>query len=151
MDNISLWEAWNEHVQDLNDAQLLYALRKKILPLDYMNVQAANNFLEHFTKDDSKFDYGLFVKALEISDNKALKAFTVAICIERGLLHVNEIPSCLTAMGNPFDRLKQVGEYVKVPVLNGMNEFLDALHTVRYVGNIKKIGDDFSVRVRKTR
>lgn len=151
MDNISLWEAWNEHVPDLNDAQLLYALRKKILPLDYMNVQAANNFLEHFTKDDSKFDYGLFVKALEISDNKALKAFTVAICIERGLLHVNEIPSCLTAMGNPFDRLKQVGEYVKVPVLNGMNEFLDALHTVRYVGNIKKIGDDFSVRVRKTR
>lgn len=151
MDNASLWEAWNEHIQDLNEEQLFYALRKKILPLDYMNAQAATHFLEYFTKDDSKFDYGLFLKALEISDSKALKAFTAAICIERRLLHINEITSCLTAMGEPFDRLKQVGEYVKIPVFYGMKEFLDALHTVKFVGNIKKIGEDFSVRVRKTR
>lgn len=151
LDNASLWEAWNGHIQDLDEGQLFYALKKKILPLDYMNAQAANNFLSYFVEDDSKFDYGLFAKALEISDSKALKAFANAKCIERGLLHFNEISGSLTAMGEPFDRLRQVGEYVKVPVFNGMRELLDVLHSVRYLGKVQQNDDEFTVRVRKTR
>lgn len=151
LDNVTLENVWKEHVQDFDDSLLFYALNKKIVPLDYMNVRVANNYLSYLVEDGSKFDYSLFVKALEISDSNTLKAFANANCIQKRLLHFSDIPSCLTAMGEPFDKLKQVGETVKVPAFYGMKEFLNALHFIKFLGTVKQNGDEFSARVRKTK
>lgn len=108
LNNPSLGETWKEDISILTKRQLFYVLRKKILPLDNMNSGVADLFLEYYQKDDSEFDYGLFAKALELSDDNVLKAMASAKCIEKRMLHLKEIPNCLTAMGEAFEKFKRV-------------------------------------------
>lgn len=147
--NPSLGETWKEDISILTKRQLFYVLRKKILPLDYMDSGVADLFLEYYKKDDSEFDYGLFVKALELSDDNVLKAMAYAICIKKSMLHLKEIPNTLGVMGDAFDKFKMIGKTVKVPNSDGYKELVDALHNVKYLGKVTPQGNEISIRVLK--
>lgn len=150
-DNACLRNIWESHISNLSDTQMFYLLKTKILSMDNMNSQVADMFLSYYMNSHSEFDRSLFIKALEVSNNNVLKAMANAKCIEMRLLHFSEISESLTAMGKPFEILKNVGETVKLPVDNGMKEFLDALHSVKYLGKVQQNVDKFTVRIRKTK
>lgn len=150
-ENEFIKDSWISHINELDDNQLFYVLNKKIIPADNMNSQVADRFLNYFMKPHSDFDYTLFVKALELSNNDCLKALANAKCIEKRRLQLTNIPAILTAMGNSFEKLKHVGDQVKIPAGDGVKEFLDALHSIKYLGRITQQGKEFSVKVRKTR
>lgn len=150
-DNELIKDSWISHIKQLDDNQLFYVLNKKIIPAENMNSQVADSFLNYFMKPHSDFDYTLFIKALELSNNDCLKALANAKCIEKRMLQLTNIPAILTAMGNPFEKLKHVGDQVKIPAGDGVKEFLDALHSIKYLGRITQQGNEFSVKVRKTR
>lgn len=148
-DNPFLGEIWKEQVSLLNEEQLSYVIRKKYVSFDYMNSKVANRFLHYYMEDDSEFDYGLFIKSLEESEDEELKAMASAKCIEKRMLHLKEIPHCLTAMGDSFEKFKRVGDNVKVPNVDGYKELVDALHSVKYLGRVVPMGKEISVRVLK--
>ena len=148
-DNPFLGKIWKEQVSLLNEEQLFYVLRKKYVSVDYMNSKVANRFLHYYMEDDSEFDYGLFIKSLEDSGDEALKAMASAKCIAKRMLHFKEIPHCLTAMGDSFEKFKRVGDNVKVPNVDGYKELVDALHSVKYLGRVVPMGKEISVRVLK--
>lgn len=147
--NPCLVEIWKEQVSLLNEEQLFYVLRKKYVSFDYMNSKVANRFLHYYMEDDAEFDYGLFIKSLEESEDEELKAMASAKCIEKRMLHLKEIPHCLTAMGDSFEKFKRVGDNVKVPNVDGYKELVDALHSVKYLGKVVPMGKEISVRVLK--
>ena len=147
--NPCLVEIWKEQVSLLNEEQLFYVLRKKYVSFDYMNSKVANRFLHYYMEDDSEFDYGLFIKSLEESEDEELKAMASAKCIEKRMLHLKEIPHCLSAMGDSFEKFKRVGDNVKVPNVDGYKELVDALHSVKYLGRVVPMGKEISVRVLK--
>ena len=124
-DNPFLGEIWKEQVSLLNEEQLFYVLRKKYVSFDYMN-SMANRFLHYYMEDDSEFDYGLFIKSLEDSGDEVLKAMASAKCIAKRMLHFKEIPHCLTAMGDSFEKFKRVGDNVKIPNVDGYKELVAA-------------------------
>jgi hypothetical protein len=132
----------------LNEEQLFYVLRKKYVSFDYMN-SMANRFLHYYMEDDSEFDYGLFIKALEESADEVLKAMASAKCITKRMLHLKKIPHCLTPMGDSFDKFKRVGDNVKIPNVDGYKELVDALHSAKYLGRVVQMGKEISVRVLK--
>lgn len=148
-DNPFLGEIWKKQVSLLNEEQLFYVLRKKYVSFDYMNSKVANRFLHYYMEDDSEFDYGLFIKSLEESGNEVLKAMASAKCIAKRMLHLKEIPHCLTAMGDSFEKFKRVGDNVKIPNVDGYKELVDALHSVKYLGRVVPMGKEISVRVLK--
>lgn len=148
-DNPCLGEIWKEQVSLLNEEQLFYVIRKKYFSFDYMNSRVANRFLHYYMEDDSEFDYGLFIKSLEESEDEVLKAMASAKCIAKRMLHLKEIPHCLTAMGDSFEKFKRVGDNVKVPNVDGYKELVDALHSVKYLGRVVPMGKEISVRVLK--
>lgn len=148
-DNPCLGEIWKEQISLLNEEQLFYVLRKKYISFDFMNSRVANLFLHYYMEDDSDFDYGLFVKSLEKSGDDVLKAMASAKCIAKRMLHLKEIPHCLTAMGDSFEKFKRVGDNVKVPNVDGYKELVDALHSVKYLGRVVPMGKEISVRVLK--
>lgn len=148
-DNLFLGEIWKEQVALLNEEQLFYVLRKKYVSFDYMNSKVANRFLYYYMEDESEFDYGLFIKALEESGDEVLKAMASAKCIAKRMLHLKEIPHCLTAMGDSFEKFKRVGDNVKIPNVDGYKELVDALHSVKYLGKVVPMGKEISVRVLK--
>lgn len=148
-DNPCLGEIWKEQISLLNEEQLFYVLRKKYISFDFMNSRVANLFLHYYMEDDSDFDYGLFVKSLEESGDDVLKAMASAKCIAKRMLHLKEIPHCLTAMGDSFEKFKRVGDNVKVPNVDGYKELVDALHSVKYLGRVIPMGKEISVRVLK--
>ena len=148
-DNPFLGEIWKEQVSLLNEEQLSYVIRKKYVSFDYMNSKVANRFLHYYMEDDAEFDYGLFIKSLEESEDEVLKAMASAKCIEKRMLHLKEIPHCLTAMGDSFEKIKRAGDNVKVPNVDGYKELVDALHSVKYLGRVVPMGKEISVRVLK--
>lgn len=148
-DNPCLGEIWKEQVSLLNEEQLFYVIRKKYISFDYMNSRVANRFLHYYMEDDSEFDYGLFIKSLEESEDEVSKAMASAKCIAKRMLHLKEIPHCLTAMGDSFEKFKRVGDNVKVPNVDGYKELVDALHSVKYLGRVVPMGKEISVRVLK--
>lgn len=148
-DNPFLGEIWKKPVSLLDEEQLFYVLRKKYVSFDYMNSKVANRFLHYYMEDDSEFDYGLFIKSLEDSGDEVLKAMASAKCIAKRMLHFKEIPHCLTAMGNSFEKFKRVGDNVKIPNVDGYKELVDALHSVKYLGRVVPMGKEISVRVLK--
>lgn len=148
-DNPFLGEIWKEQVSLLNEEQLSYVIRKKYVSFDYMNSKVANRFLHYYMEDDAEFDYGLFIKSLEESEDEVLKAMASAKCIEKRMLHLKEIPHCLTAMGDSFEKFKRAGDNVKVPNVDGYKELVDALHSVKYLGRVVPMGKEISVRVLK--
>lgn len=148
-DNPFLVEIWKKQVSLLNEEQLFYVLRKKYVSFDYMNSKVANRFLHYYMEDDSEFNYGLFIKSLEDSEDEVLKAMASAKCIAKRMLHFKEIPHCLTAMGDSFEKFKRVGDNVKIPNVDGYKELVDALHSVKYLGKVVPMGKEISVRVLK--
>ena len=148
-DNPFLGEIWKKQVSLLNEEQLFYVLRKKYVSFDYMNSKVANRFLHYYMEDDSEFDYGLFIKSLEDSGDEVLKAMASAKCIAKRMLHFKEIPHCLMAMGDSFEKFKRVGDNVKIPNVDGYKELVDALHSVKYLGKVVPMGKEISVRVLK--
>ena len=72
-----------------------------------------------------------------------------AKCIAKRMLYLKEIPHCLTAMGDSFEKFKRVGDNVKVPNVDGYKELVDALHSVKYLGRVVPMGNEISVRVLK--
>lgn len=149
LDNPFLLNTWKEHVGELNDEQLFYVVNKKIISPDNMNVVVADSFLNYYLQDDSDFDYGLYVKALAISQDDLLKALSSAKCIEKSLLHFKQIPDCLSVMGKTFEGFKNVGEVVKVHKKSGLEDFMEALHSIKYLGTVKSHGDELSAKVLK--
>lgn len=147
-DNPYLGEIWKKQFSLLNEEQLFYVLRKKYVSFDYMN-SMANRFLHYYMEDDSEFDYGLFIKALEESADEVLKAMASAKCITKRMLHLKKIPHCLTPMGDSFDKFKRVGDNVKIPNVDGYKELVDALHSAKYLGRVVQMGKEISVRVLK--
>lgn len=149
IDNPFLLDAWKDHIADLNDNQLFDVLRKKILPSENMNGNMANRFLDYYMRNEAEFDYNLYIKAVELSDDDVLKALASAKFIEKQLLRLKDIPKCLTAMGETFEKFKRVGETIKVPKNGGIQKFVDALHAVKYLGRVTSHGDEISARVLK--
>lgn len=149
IDNPFLLDAWKDHVSDLDDNQLFYVLKKKILPSENMNANMANRFLEYYMENEAEFDYNLYIKAAELSENDVLKALASAKFIEKQLLHLKDIPNCLTAMGETFEKFKRVGETIKVPKNDGIQKFVDVLHAVKYLGKVTTHGDEISAKVLK--
>lgn len=147
-DNPFLLNTWNEHVRELKDDQLFYVIYKKIISPDNMNV-VVDRFLNYFMQDDSEFDYGLYVEALDVSQNDLLKALAIAKCIEKRLLHVKQIPDCLSVMGKTFEGFKNIGETVKVPKTSGLKAFMNTLHSIKYLGAVKTHGNELSAKVLK--
>lgn len=148
-DNPFLLNTWNEHVRELKDDQLFYVIYKKIISPDNMNVVVADRFLHYYMQDDSEFDYGLYVEALDVSQNDLLKALAITKCIEKRLLHVKQIPDCLSVMGKTFEGFKNIGETVKVPKTSGLKAFMNTLHSIKYLGAVKTHGNELSAKVLK--
>lgn len=148
-DNPFLLNIWNEHVGELKNDQLFYVIYKKIISPDNMNVVVADRFLHYYMQDDSEFDYGLYVEALDVSQNDLLKALAITKCIEKRLLHFKQIPDCLSVMGKTFEGFKNIGEIVKVPKTSGLKDFMNTLHSIKYLGAVKTHGNELSAKVLK--
>ena len=149
LDNVALRDMWKENISILNDEQLFYVLWNKFVALDNMNVTVANKFLNFFMNHESKFDYTIFVKAIELSDNNVIKALVTAKFIEKRMLHFKDIPNCLAVMGDAFEMFTHVGENIKVPNVQGTKQLVDALRSVKYLGKVTLKGNEVVVKVLK--
>ena len=149
LDNVTLGDIWKNDLSILNDEQLFYVLLEKFVALDNMTVTVANKFMRYFMNHEYKFDYHIFVKAIELSDNDVLKALVTAKFIDKRMLHFKDIPNCLAVMGDAFEIFTHVGENIKVTNAQGMKQLVDALHSVKYLGKVTLKGNEVVAKVLK--
>ena len=110
----------------------------------------ANALLAYFSKSDSEFNLSLYKEAMEKSDNPALKILASTCCIAKRLIAMNELAVIFAKTKGIFEGLEKQGEVYSISKqVEGAQDFMEALHQSKYIGQVKEKGDYLTGKVLK--
>ena len=110
----------------------------------------ANALLSYFSKSDSEFNLSLYKEAMEKSSNPVLKVLASTCCIAKRLIAMNELAGIFAKTKGIFEGLDKQGEVYSISKeVEGAQDFMNALHQFRYIGQVKEKGDYLTGKVLK--
>ena len=120
------------------------------IELESITPTIANALLSYFSKSDSEFNLSLYAEAMEKSSNPALKVLASTCCIAKRIIAVNELPNIFAKTKGIFEGLEKHGEVYSISKqVEGAQDFMNALHQFRYIGQVKEKGDYLTGKVLK--
>lgn len=120
------------------------------IELESITPTIANALLSYFSKSDSEFNLSLYTVAMEKSSNPALKVLASTCCIAKRIIAVNELPNIFAKTKGIFEGLEKQGEVYSISKqVEGAQDFMNALHQFRYIGQVKEKGDYLTGKVLK--
>ena len=120
------------------------------IELESITPTIANALLSYFSKSDSEFNLSLYTEAMEKSNNPALKVLASTCCIAKRIIAVNELPNIFAKTKGIFEGLEKQGEVYSISKqVEGAQDFMNALHQFRYIGQVKEKGDYLTGKVLK--
>lgn len=118
--------------------------------LESVTPSIADALLSYFCKSENEFNLALYTKAMEKSNNQALKVLATTCCIAKRIIAVNELPNIFAKTKGIFEWLEKQGEVYSISKqIEGALHFMDALHQFKYIGKVKEKGDYFTGQVLK--
>lgn len=118
--------------------------------LESVTPSIADALLSYFCKSENEFNLALYTKAMEKSNNQALKVLASTCCIAKRIIAVNELPNIFAKTKGIFEGLEKQGEVYSISKqIEGALHFMDALHQFKYIGKVKEKGDYFTGQVLK--
>ncbi len=110
----------------------------------------ANALLSYFSKSDSEFNLSLYTEAMEKSSNPALKVLASTCCIAKRIIAVNELPNIFAKAKGIFEGLEKQGEVYSISKeVEGAQQFMETLHQIKYIGQVKEKGEYLTGKVLK--
>lgn len=120
------------------------------IELESITPTIANALLSYFSKSDSEFNLSLYEEAMEKSSNPALKVLASTCCIAKRIIAVNELPNIFAKTKGIFEGLETQGEVYSISKqVEGAQDFMNALHQFKYIGQVKEKGDYLTGKVLK--
>ena len=120
------------------------------IELESITPTIANALLSYFSKSDNEFNLSLYTEAMEKSSNPALKVLASTCCIAKRIIAVNELPNIFAKTKGIFEGLEKQGEVYSISKqVEGAQDFMNALHQFRYIGQVKEKGDYLTGKVLK--
>lgn len=120
------------------------------IELESITPTIANALLSYFSKSDREFNLSLYAEAMEKSSNPALKVLASTCCIAKRIIAVNELPNIFAKTKGIFEGLEKQGEVYSISKqVEGAQDFMNALHQFRYIGQVKEKGDYLTGKVLK--
>lgn len=120
------------------------------IELESITPTIANALLSYFSKSDSEFNLSLYAEAMEKSSNPALKVLASTCCIAKRIIAVNELPNIFAKTKGIFEGLEKQGEVYSISKqVEGAQDFMNALHQFKYIGQVKEKGDYLTGKVLK--
>lgn len=120
------------------------------IELESITPTIANALLSYFSKSDSEFNLSLYAEAMEKSSNPALKVLVSTCCIAKRIIAVNELPNIFAKTKGIFEGLETQGEVYSISKqVEGAQDFMNALHQFKYIGQVKENGDYLTGKVLK--
>lgn len=120
------------------------------IELESITPDIADALLSYFVNSDSEFNLPLYAEAMEKSDNLALKVFANTCCIEKRTIAMNELAGIFAKTKGIFEGLETQGEVYSISKqVEGAQDFMNALHQFRYIGQVKEKGDYLTGKVLK--
>lgn len=120
------------------------------IELESITPTIANALLSYFSKSDSEFNLSLYAEVMEKSSNPALKVLASTCCIAKRIIAVNELPNIFAKTKGIFEGLEKQGEVYSISKqVEGAQDFMNALHQFRYIGQVKEKGDYLTGKVLK--
>lgn len=120
------------------------------IELESITPTIANALLSYFSKSDSEFNLSLYTEAMEKSSNPALKVLTSTCCIAKRIIAVNELPNIFAKTKGIFEGLEKQGEVYSISKqVEGAQHFMNALHQLKYIGQVREKGDYLTGKVLK--
>lgn len=118
--------------------------------LESVTPSIADALLSYFCKSENEFNLALYTKAMEKSNNQALKVLASTCCIAKRIIAINELPNIFAKTKGIFEGLEKQGEVYSISKQKeGALHFMDALHQFKYIGKVKEKGDYFTGQVLK--
>ena len=120
------------------------------IELESITPDIADALLSYFVNSDSEFNLPLYTEAMEKSDNLALKVFANTCCIEKRLIAMNELAGIFAKTKGIFEGLEKQGEVYSISKqVEGALHFMNALHQLKYIGQVREKGDYLTGKVLK--
>ena len=120
------------------------------IELESITPTIANALLSYFSKSDSEFNLSLYTEAMEKSSNPALKVLASTCCIAKRIIAVNELPNIFAKAKGIFEGLEKQGEVYSISKeVEGAQQFMETLHQIKYIGQVKEKGEYLTGKVLK--
>ena len=120
------------------------------IELESVTPTIANALLSYFSKPDSEFNLSLYTEAMEKSSNPALKVLASTCCIAKRIIAINELPNIFAKTKGIFEGLEKQGEVFSISKqVEGAQHFMNALHQLKYIGQVREKGDYLTGKVLK--
>ena len=120
------------------------------IDLEGITPDIADALLSYFSKSDSEFNLSLYTEAMEKSSNPALKVLASTCCIAKRLIAMNELAGIFAKTKGIFEGLEKQGEVYSISKqVEGAQDFMEALHQSKYIGQVKEKGDYLTGKVLK--
>lgn len=120
------------------------------IELESITPTIANALLSYFSKPDSEFNLSLYTEAMEKSSNPTLKVLASTCCIAKRIIAINELPNIFAKTKGIFEGLEKQGEVYSISKqVEGAQHFMNALHQLRYIGQVREKGDYLTGKVLK--
>lgn len=122
------------------------------IDLESITPSIANTLLTYFSQGKNVFNLALYAKAMEKSNDKGLKVFACTSCLEHRLISIHELPGIFSKSKDIFEGLEKQGETYSISKqIEGVQRFMNVLHQLKYIGQIKEKGDCLTGHVLKNR
>lgn len=120
------------------------------IELESITPTIANALLSYFCKSYSEFNLSLYTEAMEKSSNSVLKVLASTCCIAKRLIAMNELAGIFAKTKGIFEGLEKQGEVYSISKqVEGAQDFMEALHQSKYIGQVKEKGDYLTGKVLK--
>ena len=120
------------------------------IELESITPTIANALLSYFSKPDSEFNLSLYTEAMEKSSNPALKVLASTCCIAKRTLAMNELAGIFAKTKGIFEGLEKQGEVYSISKeVEGAQQFMETLHQIKYIGQVKEKGEYLTGKVLK--
>lgn len=120
------------------------------IELESITPTIANALLSYFCKSYSEFNLSLYTEAMEKSSNPVLKVLASTCCIAKRIIAVNELPNIFAKTKGIFEGLEKQGEVYSISKeVEGAQQFMETLHQIKYIGQVKEKGEYLTGKVLK--
>ena len=120
------------------------------IDLESITPDIADALLSYFSKPDSEFNLSLYTEAMEKSSNPALKVLASTCCIAKRTLAMNELAGIFAKTKGIFEGLEKQGEVYSISKeVEGAQQFMETLHQIKYIGQVKEKGEYLTGKVLK--
>lgn len=135
--------SWSEYKDYQN-----FVLNK--IDTDNVTPTVADSLLLYFSKSENEFNLALYTEGMEKSSNPALKVLASTCCIVKRIIAVNELPNIFAKTKGIFEGLEKQGEVYSISKqVEGALHFMNALHQLKYIGQVREKGDYLTGKVLK--